>query len=164
MQVRTSLVLLAAAVFAGLAVACSGPQPSGDVRNGPAGDGATRIAADDSFFRPQSLELPAGENVTLEIANEGGIPHDFSIDEVDISTGVIEPGGVRTITFEVPDGTTRFVCKLHGGMDGTIVAVDRHGDSQRDRLTYNIVSNRRLDHGGGHDVDLHSEEFGQLSA
>jgi hypothetical protein len=121
---------LLAAASAGLALGCASPQPSANVRNGPAGDGVARIIAEDSFFRPDLVELPTGKHATLEVTNHGDTQHDFSIEELGVSTGVIEPGEAKTITFAAPGGTTVFRCGLHDGMEGTIVAVgpDRERD------------------------------------
>jgi hypothetical protein len=115
-------ILLALGLAAAVTMGCSASRPAGDVRDGPAGAGAVRIVADDSFFAPERIELTPNRDVTLEVVNHGDMPHDFSIEELEISTGVIQPGATKTITFEVPKGTTGLSCRLHGGMDGTIVA------------------------------------------
>ncbi|MGH3440476.1 MAG: cupredoxin domain-containing protein, partial [Nitriliruptorales bacterium] len=56
----------------------------------------------------------------VEVRNDGGTPHNFVIEDLDLSTGTIEPGEVVTATFEAPDGPIRFVCTFHPGMDGEI--------------------------------------------
>lgn len=99
------------------------PRPSGRVASGPAAGDAVEILADDSFFAPERVELPAGEPVSLEIRNVGDVPHEFSIDELDISTGTIEANEVMTVTLEVPKGSTEFVCAFHGGMRGEIIGL-----------------------------------------
>ena len=102
--------------------ACSESDPSGDVGSGPAEGDAVALVADDTFFEPETLELTAGEKVTVEITNEGSAPHDFAIEDLDLNTGTIEGGAVATATFEVPDSNTKFECTLHPGMEGTIEA------------------------------------------
>jgi plastocyanin len=97
-------------------------EPSGDVGTGPAEGEVVSVIAEDTFFEPESLDLTAGETVTVEITNEGSIVHDFSIEELDLNTGTIEPGAVVTATFEVPEGTTKFECTFHHQMEGTIEA------------------------------------------
>jgi plastocyanin len=106
---------------AGLLTACAGPEPSGKVHSGPAPGDAVEIVADDMFFHPERIDLPVTDAVTLEITNAGDMPHELSIDELDISTGTIEPGQVKTVTFDVTQGPIEFVCAFHGGMRGTIV-------------------------------------------
>jgi len=44
-------------------------------------------------FSPRS---PREEEVTFEITNDGNMTHDFSIEDLEISTGAIRPGRVRT--------------------------------------------------------------------
>ena len=60
--------------------------------------------------------------MTVEVRNDGSNGHNFTIDELDLSTGTVEPGQVVTATLEVPDGTTEFRCTFHPGMRGEIVA------------------------------------------
>jgi hypothetical protein len=54
------------------------------------------------------------------VTNECDMPHDFSIEELDISTGAIMPGEAKTTTFKVPDDTTTSYAETTRGMDGTI--------------------------------------------
>jgi plastocyanin len=108
---------IAAVVFL---VGC-GAKASGDVRPGPGGPDAVALVATDNAFEPARLELPAGEEAEIEIANEGGTTHDFMVESLDLSTGPIEPGAVATATITVPEGETAFVCSIHGGMEGVIV-------------------------------------------
>lgn len=95
-------------------------QPSGDVSKGPGPGDAVQLVAEDSAFVPSTLELPAGDEVTIEVTNDDTIPHDFTIESIDLSTGVIEAGDVTTVTFTVPDSETEFLCTLHSRMTGRI--------------------------------------------
>jgi plastocyanin len=108
---------IAAVVFL---VAC-GAEASGDVRPGPGGPDAVAVVARDNAFEPARLELPAGEEAEIEVTNEGGTTHDFTVESLDLSTGPIEAGAVATATITVADGETAFVCSIHGGMEGVIV-------------------------------------------
>ena len=119
MRTSTKLLLLTS-IVPGVLAGCASSEPSGDVTDGPATGDAVEVVAGDSFFEPESLKLDAGETATVEVTNEGDSAHDFSIDALDISTGSIDPGQVKTISFEVPEGTTEFVCSYHPGMAGTI--------------------------------------------
>ena len=80
------------------------------------------LAADDTFFEPETLELTAGETVTIEVTNEGSTAHDFAIEELDLNTGTMEAGQVKSATLEVPEGTTKFRCTFHPEMEGSIEA------------------------------------------
>ena len=98
----------------------SGSEVSGDVSIGSARADAVELVTDKMVFIPGTLELPAGEKVTVEIANADDIPHDFVIESIDLSTGAIEGGEAATATFTVPDSGTEFVCTIHRGMTGRI--------------------------------------------
>ncbi|MGH2736430.1 MAG: cupredoxin domain-containing protein [Actinomycetota bacterium] len=101
--------------------ACGGSSdPAGDVSSGPAEGDAIVVVADDTKFKPDTLEASPGEEVTVEVRNEDDIAHDFAIEELELNTGTIEPGDVASATFEVPDGGTPFVCTFHPEMTGTI--------------------------------------------
>ena len=118
------LRLAAMALFAtALLAACEkSSSPSGNVDAGPARGSAERIFIDERSFEPGTLELSAGEEVVVEIANEDGGAHDFAIDDLDLNTGNIAPGEVATAQLRVPDGTTTFRCTYHSGMEGRIEA------------------------------------------
>src|SRR5918999_1783213 len=96
------------AAFVAFAVAACGAQPAGDVHPGPGGPDAVGLVTRDNTFEPGRLQLPAGEEVEIEITNEGGTTHDFTIESLDLSTGPIKEGGLATATLTVPEGETSF--------------------------------------------------------
>ena len=113
--------LLLAGTTAMLLSSCQAEsQPSGNVSSGSARGEAVQLVTDDSAFAPHTLELPAGKEVTIEVINNDDIPHDFTIESIDLSTGLIEAGGVATATFAVPESVTEFVCSIHPNMTGRI--------------------------------------------
>lgn len=118
MKILFAMLSIGALLLVG---ACS-RDPSGNVRPGHGGRDAIPVVMVDSEFRPDQLQLEAGDRVTIEVTNEGDGAHNFTIDDLDLSTGTIAPGDVMTATFVVPQGTTNFRCTFHPGMDGTIVA------------------------------------------
>jgi plastocyanin len=95
---------------------------SGDVRSGVGSADAVKVALHDDEFEPDVLRRRPGTEVSVEVRNEGGQGHNFTIDELDLSTGTVEPGNVVTATFTVPEGTTEYRCTFHPGMTGEIVA------------------------------------------
>lgn len=119
MTPRSLLVLPALAL---LVVGCGmGPrEASGTVASGPADGDAIEISATDNAFSPAELELEPGTEVTVEVANDGDTAHNLVIDELDLSTGTIDPGEVVTATFTVPDTAVDFVCTFHPGMSGQL--------------------------------------------
>lgn len=101
--------------------ACGGSAPaSGDVRPGPANGEAVSVVAFDNVFEPTLLRLQPGSEVTVEVANDGAQPHNFVIDEADLSSGTLAPGDVASATFKVPDEPVTFYCSFHRDMTGTI--------------------------------------------
>jgi plastocyanin len=118
---RLSKLLAAGLLAAGLLAGCTGsPEKTGNVKSGEATGEAVTIEAGDNFFEPSTLNLKAGQEVTVEITNAGNTPHDWTIDEPSVSTGVMAAGDVANATFTVPDDDVEFVCTLHRGMEGTI--------------------------------------------
>ena len=81
-----------------------------------------RVVMKDEIFEPDVLEVPAGSPVTIEVRNAGQENHNFTIDDLETSTGVMHPGDVVTVRFTAPKGTTAFRCTWHSGMVGRIVA------------------------------------------
>jgi len=123
---KITLGTIALVLAAGLALGACMPssEPRGDVGSGPAEGPAIEIIAVDDKFTPDDLSFDTGDEVTVEIANEGDSAHEFTIEELDLSTGTISPGEVAYATFVVPEGTTEFVCTYHGGMRGEVVGSD----------------------------------------
>ena len=114
-------VLTVTALGVALAACSNSSDPVGNVAAGPAAGAAAKIeAADGNRFTPATLELPAGDAVTIEITNADDRAHDFAIETADLNTGTIKAGAVATATFTVPRGTTEFACTFHRGMSGTI--------------------------------------------
>lgn len=127
MGVRSRILargVVVAALGVALAACSTSSDPVGSVAFGPAtGDATTIEAADGNRFTPETLQLPAGEEVTIEIANTDDAAHDFAIDAAGLNTGTIQGGAVATATVTVPEGVTEFVCTFHRGMTGTIEGV-----------------------------------------
>jgi len=117
--IGTVALILAAGITLGACMPSS--EPRGDVGSGPADGAAIEIIAVDSKFTPDDLSFDTGDEINVEVANEGDSAHEFTIEELDISTGTISPGKVAHATFVVPEGTTAFVCTYHAGMRGEIV-------------------------------------------
>lgn len=114
------------ALTASLLSGCSGGrEPSGNVIKGPARTSdAVKLEAGDNVFAPAKL-VTSGEEITVEVSNKGRIPHDFTIEELALSTGVLQPGEIATATFTAPDDDVDFVCTLHRGMDGKLEVATR---------------------------------------
>ena len=114
---------LASATLAAVMLAScgsGGPERAGNVKSGEAPGDAVKVDAAYNVFKPTILSLRPGEEVTVEIRNAGERPHDWTIDALNLSTGVMSPSQVFSATFTVPDRDIKYVCTLHAGMEGTI--------------------------------------------
>lgn len=72
---------------------------------------------------PSELRAPAGANYQLLLANNGDNPHTFTVEDLGVDSGTIEPGGgTAEVTFTFPDEPTEFICTVHPDqMQGTLV-------------------------------------------
>ena len=93
-----------------------GEKAAGDVRPGPGGQGATQIVMQDDTFQSGSVQVDAGVPATFELRNAGRSNHNFTSNDLNVSTGPMKPGDVATVTATVPLGATQFVCTWHPGM------------------------------------------------
>ena len=101
--------------------ACSSSEPAGNVASGAAAAAdSIKIVATDQSFDPTTLNLEAGEEVTVEVTNDDDMAHDFAIESLELNTGTIEAGEVANATFTVPDGGVEYVCTFHPDMTGRI--------------------------------------------
>jgi plastocyanin len=118
-----SRITLLVVIATFLLVACEGSSdPSGNVSAGPARGEAVDVTIEDAAFAPRTLELPAGAEVTVQVRNNDGTTHDFAIESMNLNTGTIDPDGVASATFTVPNRGVKFVCTYHDGMTGRIQA------------------------------------------
>jgi plastocyanin len=98
-----------------------GETAAGDVRDGPAGEGAARLDMRDDVFDPVSIEVRTGEPVAIELHNLGQANHNFTSEALRVSTGPMQPGQVKTVTVAIPAGTNQFVCTWHPGMVAQVI-------------------------------------------
>jgi len=112
---------VAGVALLGLA-ACNSSEPTGDVARGASSDAdAIQVAmVEDQAFDPGTLNLTAGEEISVEVTNDDSTAHDFAIESLDLNTGTVEAGEVATATFTVPDEGVEYVCTFHPDMTGRI--------------------------------------------
>ncbi len=88
---------------------------------------AFEIDLQDIKFDPSTLEIPAGQDVVVNLVNTGALPHNFSIPDQGISVDVAA-GATEQVTLNLPAGTYDFDCNVPGhkeaGMVGKITAVE----------------------------------------
>ncbi len=141
---RKSLVLAIATALASLLAACAGA-------SGGTPEGALTVAASQLRFTPETVEVVAGQPVTLVLTNSDSLEHDFSVMEIplegeaeahgaehDMSGMAEEPAlhvaaqggqsGALEFTPTQP-GRYEFICTVPGhkeaGMRGTLVVRER---------------------------------------
>ena len=96
-----------------------------------ASSGKTEVELDDFYFQPTVLEGKAGEQVTLELKNEGKVEHSFTVDSQSVSKD-LEPGDEAEVTVTIPkSGAVSFYCKYHrsSGMAGALAVTGQSGGS-----------------------------------
>jgi uncharacterized cupredoxin-like copper-binding protein len=131
---KYSILIGALLVLSFALTACGGAGPS------------TSLSVDmvEFMFNPATLTVPAGQEITLELSNNGAVVHDFVIlnygtdvgtdfDEEDKANiyweAELQPGASGTYTFTAPGepGDYQIVCGIPGhylaGMVGKLVVV-----------------------------------------
>lgn len=88
---------------------------------------ALTIELSDMRYTPSSLTIPANQEVTIRLVNNGFATHDISIDALGIKSKMLAAGEEVELTVNLPEGTYGFGCDVPGhrlaGMTGTIEAV-----------------------------------------
>jgi len=92
----------------------------------PGGEAAFTVISRDVSFEPTQLQIPAGQEVTVALPNEGALPHNFSIDalsvDVDMAAGVTD----ASATVNAAAGDYEYYCNVPGhkeaGMRGVLTA------------------------------------------
>lgn len=86
------------------------------------GEDSIEVELDDNYFEPTIMTGQAGQEITLELFNEGGNIHNFSVTEQNVSED-LEEGGKKEVKVKFPDsGALKFFCKYHQelGMRGEL--------------------------------------------
>ena len=77
--------------------ACDGDDNDVAEADGVGDDGVITLEMYDMYYEPDAVTVPAGENVTFELVNEGGSEHDLTFDDGRQSE-MVQPG--ETVMFE----------------------------------------------------------------
>jgi uncharacterized cupredoxin-like copper-binding protein len=126
---RTSLITASLALAALTLGACNGD--NGD-EPGEATTNIEVLGTDSLDFEPDAFTVPAGQEVTVELTSEGGVEHDFVIEDLDgedVEVVHADPGETATGTFTIDDaGSYTFFCEVPGhrqaGMEGPLEVVE----------------------------------------
>ena len=123
-QRRVITTLVAALLLAACGSGGSGPADAGSAHGGdhaaenvqPPVEGAPEVTVNavDIDFKPQTLELTAGEPTNVTVVNDGETLHDFTVEAADVHVNV-EPGQSTTtaVTIDEP-GTYEAKCTVEG--------------------------------------------------
>jgi plastocyanin len=76
-------------------------------------------------FTPSTITVNQGDNVVITFKNMGTVPHNLTIEELNLSTNTISPGQSDTLEFTADQaGTYMVFCTVNGhadrGMQGTL--------------------------------------------
>lgn len=97
----------------------------GESENEQTSQAATKVSLEavDNAFQPTELNVPPGARVTVDVVNSGKEGHTFTIRDLEVDTGLIDPGESASVTFTAPDQPTQFICVPHEfqGMTGELV-------------------------------------------
>jgi len=74
------------------------------------------------YFNPTILQGSAGQPITLNIKNDGSVPHNFSITSMNVNV-TLQPGASQEVKVTFPQtGTVEYFCSFHHalGMAGEL--------------------------------------------
>ena len=97
----------------------------------------------DFFFNPETVEVVAGQEVVLQVRNNGKYPHTLTIEGSDVDL-VLSPGeeGEARLLITQP-GEYRLYCRYHAQMEGTLKVLA--GDAGEDEGGVASPSTQRQD-------------------
>ncbi len=84
------------------------------------------IKMSEYIFSPSVISIDVEKDTTFVLKNLGFTTHDFVVEEIDIHSGLIPPGGSKTITFKADEpGEYDFYCSVgdhrDNGMEGVLI-------------------------------------------
>ncbi len=94
--------------------------PSG--ASGEEGASASGVAMSEYAFAPADLTVASGDSI--EVTNDGEIPHNLTIEEAGVATSDLDGGASEELVVEADPGEYEYICTIadHAdlGMTGTI--------------------------------------------
>lgn len=119
--VTTFVIGMVALIVAVVGVAISASKPnstSAAGASGAAAGGVTEVDVTlaDISVSPNMIEVPAGEEITLHVANEGVLDHDFKVEGVE-GTAMLKAGETSTIVIGPFTADTTVWCTVAGHKD-----------------------------------------------
>jgi plastocyanin len=94
--------------------------PTGE--DGGGGAGASSVSMTEYEFAPSELTVTEGD--TIEVTNDGEIPHNLTVEDDGLATADIDGGGSEELTVDLAPGEYEFICTIADheaqGMTGTM--------------------------------------------
>lgn len=136
MRKRLPVILIMLAALSLLAAGCGDddedtttattttPTATGATGAGGAGGGggASSVSMTEYSFDPSDITVSQGDSI--EVTNDGELPHNLTVEGEDLATADIDPGGSEELTVDLPPGDYEFICSIAGhaeqGMTGTL--------------------------------------------
>jgi plastocyanin len=113
-------------VAAAATPASEGTPAAGATPEAGAGAGAAQeftVTSFDIYYEPKELTIPANQDVTVLLPNEGAAPHNFVIDELEIAVEQA-PGAQEQTVINAAAGEYTYYCSIPGhrqaGMEGIL--------------------------------------------
>ncbi len=133
---KLNLILILTLLFGLALTACAS---SGGSSSG--GSNSYNVTMTDFKFQPDTLNVSAGQTLTVNLQNTGSVQHTFTVMKTPVSgsytqadagniyfnSDVIQAGSSKTVTFTAPStaGTYQIICTVQGhleaGMHGSLV-------------------------------------------
>ena len=71
----------------------------------------------DLFVKPSSIDIPRGTQLTLEVTNNGAMPHDLKLDGL-VGTKMLDPGESETVDVGIIQADAEAWCTVPGHREG----------------------------------------------
>jgi plastocyanin len=116
---RRAVGLAAIAILTTMAASCSSDDGGDTGGSTQTGSGGLTVTMKDIAFDPTTLTVTAGQDTTIQLVNEDGVEHSFTLDD-DSASQDVEGGESGSITINVSD-TIGWHCEYHPDtMKGTV--------------------------------------------
>jgi len=96
------------------------PESAASPEAGGTGE-AMALNAVDIAFQPNTMTIPAGQDVTINFTNMGQLPHNFHVDELGVASSDLESGASEVLTINAAAGTYQYYCSIPGHKDAGMV-------------------------------------------
>ena len=111
--------LLATVFSVALLMAACSSDDGTDGSTDTGGGGDQTITISDFTFDPNTLTVPSGQDVTIEVTNDDDVEHSFTLDDDSVSQDV-EGGESQSVTLNLTEGIG-WHCEYHPDqMKGTV--------------------------------------------